>query len=236
MDELQPTNTKTTQRQGSERVPVFLPGTAFVRIIHSSNEVLVPAGRCIGELSAALRQILNIRVGAEVQVNGQPASFADVPIDGDIIEFVKRNGAKGVGHVWTEEQFCELFQIDSQELQKHIAEGLPVLRLRDGSVRITETAVDEFLRGHRLDHQERMAVALENISASQRRLADHLAPAPSDIVDTPYIARHLGCTTQWIAQMVRSGEIPRGCVVPGSGKGRQWKFYRCRIEDWLANK
>jgi len=99
-----------------------------------------------------------------------------------------------------------------------------------------KTAVDEFLRGHRLDHQERMAVALENISASQRRLADHLAPAPSDIVDTPYIARHLGCTTQWIAQMVRSGEIPRGCVVPGSGKGRQWKFYRCRIEDWLAKQ
>lgn len=42
--------------------------------------------------------------------------------------------------------------------------------------------------------------------------------------------------TTWIAQMVRSGEIPKGCIVPGSGKGRQWKFYRSRIEGWLTNR
>lgn len=68
------------------------------------------------------------------------------------------------------------------------------------------------------------------------RIADHFDPPPSDIVDTPYIARRLGCTTTWIAQMVRDGEIPQGCVVPGSGKGRQWKFYRRRIEEWLASR
>jgi hypothetical protein len=50
------------------------------------------------------------------------------------------------------------------------------------------------------------------------------------------LADKLGCTATWIAQMVRSGEIPKGCIVPGSGKGRQWKFYRCRIEEWLASR
>ena len=77
---------------------------------------------------------------------------------------------------------------------------------------------------------------LAEVQADLKRIADHFDPLPPDIVDTPFIAHRLGCTTTWIAQMVRSGEIPKGCIVPGSGKGRQWKFYRSRIEDWLASK
>jgi Rieske Fe-S protein len=75
---------------------------------------------------------------------------------------------------------------------------------------------------------------LSEMASDIKRIADHFDPQPADIVDTPYIANHLGCTTTWIAQMVRDGEIPKGCIVPGSGNGRQWKFYRRRIEDWLA--
>lgn len=77
---------------------------------------------------------------------------------------------------------------------------------------------------------------LTDIQTDIKRLADHFDPLPPDIVDTPFIAQRLGCTTTWIAQMVRSDEIPKGCIVPGSGKGRQWKFYRRRIEDWLASR
>ena len=77
---------------------------------------------------------------------------------------------------------------------------------------------------------------LAEIQADIKRLADHFNPQPADIVGTPYLANQLGCTPTWIAQMVRSGEIPPGCVVAGSGKGRQWKFYRRRVEEWLANR
>jgi hypothetical protein len=77
---------------------------------------------------------------------------------------------------------------------------------------------------------------LAEIGADIKRLADHFAPAPSDIIGTPHLANRLGCTPTWIAQMVRSGEIPKGCIVPGSGKGKQWKFYRLRIEEWLASR
>lgn len=77
---------------------------------------------------------------------------------------------------------------------------------------------------------------LAEVHADLKRIADHFDPQPPDVVDTPFIARRLGCTTTWIAQMVRSGEMPKGCVVPGSGKGRQWKFYRRRIEEWLASR
>jgi len=77
---------------------------------------------------------------------------------------------------------------------------------------------------------------IAEVQADLKRLADHFAPQPADIVGTPYLASKLGCTPTWIAQMVRSGEIPKSCVVPGSGQGRQWKFYRGRIEDWLTSK
>ena len=75
---------------------------------------------------------------------------------------------------------------------------------------------------------------LSEIAADLKRIADHFDPQPPDVVGTPYLANKLGCTATWIAQMVRSGEIPKGCIFPGSGKGRQWKFFRCRIEEWLA--
>lgn len=34
--------------------------------------------------------------------------------------------------------------------------------------------------------------------------------------------------------MVRSGELPRACVVVGTGNGKPWKFHRTKVETWLA--
>ena len=77
---------------------------------------------------------------------------------------------------------------------------------------------------------------MANIANDLRRIADHFDPPPSDIVDTPYIGHLLGVTTTRIAQLVRSGEIPKACIVPGTGDGRPWKFYRRRMEEWLAKR
>lgn len=68
------------------------------------------------------------------------------------------------------------------------------------------------------------------------RLADHFDPAPPDKVGTPYVAGRLGCTTDWIAVLVREGEIPPSCVVLGSGNGRPWRFYRRRVDEWIENR
>jgi Helix-turn-helix domain len=55
-------------------------------------------------------------------------------------------------------------------------------------------------------------------------------------VGSRYIADRLGCTTVWVAEMARSGEVPRHCVVPGTGSGKPWKFYRERIDAWIASR
>ena len=83
---------------------------------------------------------------------------------------------------------------------------------------------------------ERVATALEAIQTSSGRIADQLAPDPAEIVGTPYIAKLLDCTTVWIADMVRSGAIPKSCIVPGTGNGKVWKFYRKKIETWLETR
>jgi hypothetical protein len=74
------------------------------------------------------------------------------------------------------------------------------------------------------------------VAESLARIADALAPRPADVVGTPYLADKLGCTTVWVAEMVRAGEIPKSCVVPGTGNGKPWKFYRDRIDRWVESR
>jgi hypothetical protein len=90
---------------------------------------------------------------------------------------------------------------------------------------------------------ERIAESLEAIrsdnhtlAASVARLADHLAPTPSALVGTRHVAGALGQTTTWVADMARKGTIPKGCVVPGTGTGKPWKFYRDKIDAWLKSR
>jgi predicted DNA-binding transcriptional regulator AlpA len=68
------------------------------------------------------------------------------------------------------------------------------------------------------------------------RIADAIAPEPEAIVDSRYVANKLGCTTTWVSEMVRKGDIPRSCVVVGTGNGKVWKFYREKIEAWIASR
>jgi hypothetical protein len=77
---------------------------------------------------------------------------------------------------------------------------------------------------------------LTTIAAGVGRLADHLAPCSSPIVGTPSVAERLGCTTVWVAELVRTGQIPKHCLVPGTGKGKLWKFYREKIDRWLESR
>ncbi|MFL5240569.1 MAG: hypothetical protein ACJ8FY_00540 [Gemmataceae bacterium] len=108
-----------------------------------------------------------------------------------------------------------------------IKNGLPVLRLEDGTVRITETVVDDFFR------QRREEIAATRIAESLERIANALAPAPAEIVGSQYIAERRGITTTYVAQMARQGVIPKACIIAGSGDGNYWKFDRKKIDQWI---
>ncbi len=82
----------------------------------------------------------------------------------------------------------------------------------------------------------RVADVLEGIQQTLVRLADHLAPEPENIVGTDYIAKRLDCTLVWVAEMVRKGDVPKHCIVPGTGNGKVWKFHRRRVDEWLNKR
>jgi len=81
-----------------------------------------------------------------------------------------------------------------------------------------------------LETLERIAIATQAIARAQR-------PGPQEpVVGTPFLARQLGCSFVWAAEMARKGEIPKSCILPGTGNGKPWKFYRERIEEWLNKR
>lgn len=86
------------------------------------------------------------------------------------------------------------------------------------------------------NRSERLLVALETIAEQLQRVADHFVPPEEDKVGSTYIAQRLGCSTTWVGRMANNGTIPRKCIVPGTGNGRLWKFYRDQIDDWLATR
>ena len=77
---------------------------------------------------------------------------------------------------------------------------------------------------------------ISRIAESLARIADHFDPPPPNVVGTPYVARKLACTTVWVTEMIRSGELPKRCIVPGTGNGRPWKLYRRQIDSWLESR
>jgi hypothetical protein len=74
-----------------------------------------------------------------------------------------------------------------------------------------------------------------DIARSLQRIADALAPAPPDLVGTPYVAKRSGRTTTRVTQWVQSGELPSHCVHSG-GDGVPYKFFREHIDKWLVSR
>lgn len=83
---------------------------------------------------------------------------------------------------------------------------------------------------------ENILSVMERIAASLERIANKLDPPPGDKVGTGYVAEKLGCSTIWITELIRKGEIPPSCIVTGTGNGRLWKFHRSRIDAWIAGR
>lgn len=81
---------------------------------------------------------------------------------------------------------------------------------------------------------ERIARAAEGIYAELERVNNRFEPP--EIVKSSYVAGRFGCTIKWVGEMVRRGEIPKSCIAPGSGNGKQWRFFKSRIEKWLEKQ
>jgi hypothetical protein len=121
----------------------------LVRCVNGANEQNLPIrGRTVAWARTNLAQALNIAPAAIALLDGEPVGEEHVLEAGGVLEFLDTAGRKGVGRVWTIEQFCELFQISVNQLDHLLGLGLPHLRWPDGTLRIPEEQVDRFLDQH----------------------------------------------------------------------------------------
>jgi hypothetical protein len=227
---------RNAKNRGRLEAPAPDTGPGWVQIIHGANEDVLPlGGRTVGDVRFEFEGLFNIDPSATAFLDGDPIEGDHLLRHGETLEFIRLLGRKGIGRVWTREEFCEVFKIGGADLDAMIAKGLPVHHMEDDSIRITETQVDDFL-----DQQAAPPSSphngLSSLIVEIRRIADALDPPPPDLVDSGYVAGKLGCTTTWIADMARNGEIPTPCIVPGTGRGRPWKFRRTRIDEWIARR
>ena len=80
--------------------------------------------------------LFNIAPGANAFLDGDPIEEDHFLGHGETLEFIKLLGRKGMGRVWTREEFCEVFKIGGADLDAMISKGLPVHQMGDGSVRL----------------------------------------------------------------------------------------------------
>ena len=89
----------------------------------------------------------------------------------------------------------------------------------------------EFLQGN-----EGYDIVLERIATGIESIAKHLDPTPPEKVGTPYVAERIGVSVKRIGDLCRRGDIPKSCIVPGTGNGKEWRFYRDKIAKWIEQR
>lgn len=193
-----------------------------------------PLGTTVQDVRDTLKHVLNVPADARARVNGQEVGSGHIVSPTDVVEFVKERGRKAVGdRVWDAEGYCRFFNLTARDLELQIQQGLRVMHLSNGTMRITESAVDQFVRG---SNGGTGSEVITVIARSLERIANHFDPPPRDVIGTDYIADKLGCTAVWVAKMAAEGIIPKNCIVPGTGFGKPWKFYRSRVDAWILTR
>lgn len=207
-------------------------GPGWVRVVHGANEDLLPVGgQAVGLVRRELGGLFNVAPGAEALIEGEPVAEDYTLRHGETLEFISRWGRKGVGRVWTEEEFCALFKMSKADFDAMIARGLPVHLMGDGTVRITETQVDDFLdqQAGRFERSNAsipssLVRELSTILAEASRLVStqgtghesgihHSEPGDSPYLNVEQAARYLGKTPKAIYGLLDRGKLRK---MPGS--------------------
>jgi hypothetical protein len=118
-----------------------------VTVIYGMSELRCQvAGRTVGTVRHALRSLLNIPPEAVAITNGINVGDDYLLQPGDMVQFIKAQGAKGLGRLLTPEEVMACWQINQKQYEELLDKGLPTITFGDGGIRHPEMAVDEWFR------------------------------------------------------------------------------------------
>lgn len=218
------------------RLFVGVPFLGVVNVVCGPHEIDVRlAGFSVEEIQFSLRDMLNVDMAADAYIGGRLASPSYRLRQGDRVEFMKEWGRKGIGKTYTKQEFMQAFHMTEADWSDWSAKGLPLDTMKDGTIVLNETEVD-WWKGTQRGHKSENHAVLDRLADAAEEIAHHLDPTPPEIVKSRYIAQKLGCSVKWVGDMARTGLIPKNCIVDGTGDGKQWRFFRPKIDKWIEGK
>jgi hypothetical protein len=124
-----------------------MSGSNQVKVICGpGNDVFDLDGISVRGAQRSLVDAFNVPADAPALVNGHLVDPDHRLRAGDIVEFLPGQGWKGLGALFTPEDLIARWHITAVEYDGLLDLGLPTIRLRSGSVRHPEIAVDEWLK------------------------------------------------------------------------------------------
>ena len=122
----------------------------MVNVVYGVHDIDMPlADFTVEQVQFALRDQISVEMSADAFVGGWPASPTYRLRPGDRMEFFKRWGRKGVGKTWTKTEFMQTFHMSDADWTDWRARGLPFDTMRDGTIILNETEVDEWKHAQR---------------------------------------------------------------------------------------
>src|SRR5262249_45380113 len=104
------------------------------------------AGRAVPYIREHFRTALNIPEEAAPLVNGVPVGEDYETRAGDVVDFIRVSGQKGLGELIPADQLMAKWGITKQQYQELLEMGLPRVIFKDGSICHPEVAVDAWFR------------------------------------------------------------------------------------------
>lgn len=119
-----------------------------VQIIHGSNLQSFDGieGTTIAEIKTLLRDVLNLSPEVNAYCDRDLASVHYLVEDGDVIEFVRTQGNKGLGRLLTPEELVSELKISNEDYIYFLNIGLPAIKNSSDVIFHSEVAVDEFFK------------------------------------------------------------------------------------------
>jgi hypothetical protein len=102
------------------------------------------AGFTVEEIQISLCDVLGLGQDAEAYSDGILVKDKSTVVAAGRLEFVKPWGQKGIGKTYTKEEFMQAFHMTEADWSDWAAEGLPFDTMRDGTIVISETEVDQW--------------------------------------------------------------------------------------------